>query len=126
MSLHDLPRMVWQNGQSHGVILTIKPCSLLGHLQPRHQFIQHIDICLEPDSDSSDVILLIDEFSLIQDVIQLRAEYLIAGVPVNRDEVVIDEGGDVGAGIAQSNRVAAAVDDYPPAVVLAPSHIIYR
>jgi len=125
VSLHHFPGVIGQDGQCHWEIFAIESCSFFWHFQSCHQLIEHVDIRFKPDSDSSDIILLVDEFGLIEDAIECGAEDLASCVAIDGDEVVIDEGGDWCAGIADAYGVAAAIDDYPSSVVLAPSHIIY-
>lgn len=90
MSFHNFARMVWQNRQGYRKILTIKTCCFLWHLISSHQIIKHINISLKPYSNTSNIILLINQFSFIQYVIQCRSEYLIARIAINSNEIVID------------------------------------
>ena len=90
---HNFPRVIGKYGKSHRKILAIKPCCFFRHLKSSHQVIQHRQIGLKSDSHSSDIILLVDEFSLVEDSVKRRSEYLIATISVDGDKVVVDEGG---------------------------------
>ena len=93
MPFHNFARVIGEYRKSHRKILAIKPCCFFWHLKSSHQVIQHRQIGLKSDSNSSDIILLVNEFSLVKDSVKRRSEYLIATIPVDGDKVVIDKGG---------------------------------
>lgn len=124
MSLHDTARMVRQNRQRNRVILTVEPCRFLGHLQFGHEIVQHVDVRFKSHSDSSHVVLLVDQFGFVEDTVESRTEYFVAIRAIDSDEVVVDERGHRRSCAAYTNRVTATVDDDPSATILAPSHII--
>ena len=73
----------------HGVIFAVEPGGLFGHFHFGHEFIEHVDIVFKLDSDSTDVILLINKFGFIENGIELGAPYFIAGMAIDGDKVII-------------------------------------
>lgn len=67
VSFHDLSWVIWQDWMGYSEILAIKTCGFFGHFHFGHELIEHVDVVLKLDCDTTDVVLFVDKFGFVHD-----------------------------------------------------------